>query len=270
MVTITDPIPPSTSSLQSLLDGFNKSLSKISNSAPSNSPATLFLDFPSPHFRNLALQIAHNLQYQHRWTNLRIHTHSPRSPQRRLPRPLVSGLPPRRLYVHPDEQIEILKREAEAKGKGKGKQNEDKSAGNGTSSGSGTGRGNENGEGEEEDQEEESEMTIPQLEWVLPTSLRETWSLRRMAEVFDLLSPVPPTGDSTSIAFEEVAGGADSFFEWGREGETSRKREVSSTSEAEASKWRQMKRVVLATLDDDSTVVYYIVHDGVVKPRQNG
>jgi len=26
---------------------------------------------------------------------------------------------------------------------------------------------------------------------------------------------------------------------------------------------------LLATLTDDSTVVYYIMHDGIVKPRQN-
>jgi tRNA-splicing endonuclease subunit Sen15 len=33
--------------------------------------------------------------------------------------------------------------------------------------------------------------------------------------------------------------------------------------------WRTTKRVVLAIADADSTVVYYILHDGVVKPRQN-
>ena len=36
--------------------------------------------------------------------------------------------------------------------------------------------------------------------------------------------------------------------------------------------WRgdeRQKRVLLATLHDDSTVVYYIMHDGIVKPRQN-
>jgi len=27
--------------------------------------------------------------------------------------------------------------------------------------------------------------------------------------------------------------------------------------------------VLLATLHDDSTVVYYVMHDGIVKPRQN-
>lgn len=29
------------------------------------------------------------------------------------------------------------------------------------------------------------------------------------------------------------------------------------------------KRLTLAAVNDDSTVVYYFVHDGVVKPRQN-
>ena len=33
--------------------------------------------------------------------------------------------------------------------------------------------------------------------------------------------------------------------------------------------WRTTKRILLATVDDDSTVVYYIIHDGIVKPRQN-
>ena len=37
-------------------------------------------------------------------------------------------------------------------------------------------------------------------------------------------------------------------------------------------KWagrKRQKRVLLATLHDDSTVVYYVMHDGIVKPRQN-
>lgn len=36
--------------------------------------------------------------------------------------------------------------------------------------------------------------------------------------------------------------------------------------------WRgknRQKRLLLATVHDDSTVVYYIMHDGIVKPRQN-
>ena len=57
----------------------------------------------------LAIQIQHNLQYQHSWTDLCIHTHSPVTGEL-LPRPLISGLPASRLYVHPDEQIELLKK----------------------------------------------------------------------------------------------------------------------------------------------------------------
>ena len=38
---------------------------------------------------------------------------------------------------------------------------------------------------------------------------------------------------------------------------------------ADTARSQEPKRVLLATVDDDSTVVYYIVHDGIVKPRQN-
>lgn len=76
-------------------------------------------------------------------------------------------------------------------------------------------------------------------EWVLPTHLLEKWSLRRFAEVFDAVGEVPVVDD-----VEEEGG----------EGKGKR---------------RGGKRVLLATLGDDSTVVYYIVHDGIVKPRQN-
>lgn len=76
-------------------------------------------------------------------------------------------------------------------------------------------------------------------EWVLPTHLLEKWSLRKFAEVFDGVGEEPPEDDGRQVR-EEVKG-----------------------------KRRGGKRVLLATLGDDSTVVYYIVHDGIVKPRQN-
>lgn len=81
----------------------------------------------------------------------------------------------------------------------------------------------------------------PEREWVLPSHLREKWSLRRFAEIFDAVGAVPPEpgGDEGG----EVRSGCG--------------------------RWRTVKRVLLATVDDDSTVVYYVVHDGVVKPRQN-
>ena len=88
-------------------------------------------------------------------------------------------------------------------------------------------------------------------EWVLPTQLREKWSLRRFAEVFDAVGEVPEEADVDA----EVRG---------KEGEGR-----AADGEGPVKKRRGGKRVLLATVNDDSTIVYYIVHDGIVKPRQN-
>ena len=162
-----------------------------------------------PSLHSLALQILHNLQYQHYWTDLKVHTHSPLTKEP-LSRPLVSGLPLQRLYIHPDEQVELLK-------------NADRQ------------RKAAQAAGEKSGLEVKAQ---PEREWVLPTRLNEQWTLRRLAEVFDDISMVPPQTAATA-------------------------------QEPPANPWRTAKRVVLATVDTDSTVVYYIVHDGVVKPRQN-
>lgn len=156
------------------------------------------------HLHQLAASVLYNLQYQHDWTDLAIHTTSTAadsSASTALPRPLVSGIPPRRAYVHPDEQAAILKAEHES-----GK----------------------------------PVPQAPEQEWVLPTHLGESWSLKKFAEVFDTLPPC----DADVGAMEHEVGAA----------------------------WRghnRQKRVLLATIHDDSTIVYYIVHDGIVKPRQN-
>jgi tRNA-splicing endonuclease subunit Sen15 len=176
---------PQPSALQTLL---------IASSSQSSHPQ---------HLTNLAVQIAHNLEHQHLWTGLRIHDTSPidSSP---LPRPMVSGLPPQRLYIHPDEQIALLQTQ-KAQGK--------------------TGLGEVKAE----------------REWVLPSHLREKWTLRRFADVFAKVGIMPPPNED----------------------------EDEDEEEQRENKWRDKKRVVLATVDDDSTIVYYIVHDGIVKPRQN-
>jgi len=158
-----------------------------------------------PHLLNLAQTIVYNLQHQHDWTFLSIHTTSTLTGLP-LPRPLISGLPPKRTYVHPDEQVEILKAE------------------------------------------HNTGTTITQhaeREWVLPTHLAEKWSLRRFSDVFDAIETVPE-GEGEDVEDEEHS--------------------------AVGKQWRgteRQKRVLLATLHDDSTVVYYIMHDGLVKPRQN-
>lgn len=149
------------------------------------------------HLHYLALQVLHNLQYQHNWHSLQIHTSSPLNTSAPLPRPIISGLPPRPIYVHPDRQIELIKAGIEEKD------------------------------------------TPAAKEWVLPTHLREKWSLKQFADVFKAIDRTPPDPDKTVRSNEETRHP------------------------------RELKRVLLATIDDDSTVVYYIVHDGIVKPRQN-
>lgn len=128
---------------------------------------------------SVASTVLRNLQLQHDWTALEIRD----GPDQ--PRPLIRGLPPKRLYLHPDDQIAALAHQRST--------------------------------GERPYQE-------PELEWVLPVHLAEKWSLARFAAVFD---SIPHDAGSRA------------------------------------------KRIVLATLHNDSTVVYYLMHQGMVKPRQN-
>lgn len=166
----------------------------------------------SPHHLSLAHQTLHNLEHQHHWSSLTLHTHSPSSPHVPLSRPLLSGLPPKRLYTHPDEQIALLKEAARRKAAGKPSEGD----------------------------------PPPQREWVVPTHLREKWTVRELVEVFGDMSVVPP---------EPAASGEN--------------KDGVVESEQQQDKWRTTKRALLGIVEDDSTVVYYLVHDGVVKPRQN-
>ncbi|KAI0526605.1 tRNA-splicing endonuclease subunit Sen15 [Xylaria bambusicola] len=139
------------------------------------------------HERHLADTVLDNLKYQHDWTGLQILTHSP-TDSKSFIRPMVSGLPPRRLYVHPDDQIAMLKSSAIPDGR---------------------------------------ILDTPEVEWVLPTHISEKWTLKKFAAVFDSLPA-------------QFSAHPD-----------------------------RPKRIVLATIHGDSTIVYYLLHDGLVKPRQN-
>ena len=68
--------------------------------------------------------------------------------------------------------------------------------------------------------------------------------------MFDGIGAVPPPEE------EEAQRGVVGDGDGGGEGKGEGRR-------------KRLKRVLLATLSDDSTVVYYIVHDEIVKPRQN-
>ena len=152
----------------------------------------------------LALQVQYDLQYQHDWTSINIHTHSNPSSSsgtNQLSRPLISGLPARHVYIHPDEQVRILKQGL-------------------------------------------TEKDVPiEREWVLPTHLREKWTLRRFAEVFDAIDETPPDDNAQEERSEERSG-----YQRAR---------------------KRGKRLLMAVVNDDSTIVYYIIHDGIIKPRQN-
>lgn len=171
------------------------------------------------HYTSLAKSILFNLQYEQEWSSLHIHYNSPLTPYAPLPRPLISGYPRTRIYVHPDEQIELLAREKK---------------------------------GEKVEQKVERE-------WVLPSHLREKWSLKKFAECFDAVGEEPPSDDKDK-AGSAKARGHDKSDETTQDDESMDNGPQSSPSG---------KRMLLATLSDDSTVVYYIVHDGIVKPRQN-
>jgi len=210
---VSDLPPPAPSALTSFIQSSN----------PTKASQT-----HEPYYHHLASQILHNLRYQHDWTSLRIHTHSPlpSTSSNLLPRPLISGLPPQRIYIHPDEQVELLKQEKDKSGNG------DVSEGH-----NGEGKGGR------------------EREWVLPTHLREKWSLRRFADVFDGVGDVPPEPEEEERDLLVVE---DDVVVNGREEQNGKKEER-----------RGGKRVLLATVNADSTVVYYIVHEGIVKPRQN-
>ncbi|KAM3415589.1 putative tRNA-splicing endonuclease subunit tsp-1 [Cercospora zeina] len=186
---------------------------------PPSALQTLLAKHPPPpsassdsHF--LAVQIAHNLHYQHLWTHIRIHTHSPTTGAD-LPRPILSGLPPQRLYVHPDEQIELLQK-----------------------------------------QKDEGKSGMPELsrerEWVLPSHLREHWSLRRFGEIFDTIEAVPRTmkgnHDKSGTLFGELNGDDAALADELDGGD------AVAGDEGNVNKWRanMPKRLLLATVDNDN------------------
>ena len=104
--------------------------------------------------------------------------------------------------MHPDEQAHLLKQQSHRRNASSSPVNSDDSKANA--------------------------LEAPIAEWVLPTHVREKWTLRQFAEVFDVLDEPVVTQEQT---------------------------------------WDVHKRVVLATLQDDSTIVYYV--SDILNARQN-
>lgn len=109
----------------------------------------------------------------------------------------------------------------------------------------------------------------PERTFVIPTVEGQSWSLRKMAAVFDSL----PQVDEGLVSLAP---------EGGSEGEESQPRDEKEVRIAEYLKYRKSarmtnewggKRLLLSMVDrnmgGDGTVVYYVVQEGAVKPRQN-
>jgi tRNA-splicing endonuclease subunit Sen15 len=166
----------------------------------------------------LPLEVLHNLRFQHSWTNIQVHpsksssidaavlntltqndplTHSTASETLHPPPvPLLSGIPPRPIYTHPDFQAHLL--------------------------------ANSLTDGD----------ISAQHEWILPMNIGEKWTLNRFCAVFDALPARAPLQGAGVHAQQDA------------------------------------KRVLLAMVSHqgkggDGTVVYYIMQEGDVKPRQN-
>ncbi|KAE8349369.1 hypothetical protein BDV28DRAFT_62651 [Aspergillus coremiiformis] len=217
---LTSVTPPEPSALTTL----------IANSAPSDplSAATI--------------QILHNLQHQHLWTSVQVHdikipnlnASSPpagsvaTSPEDQSATPfLISGIPPHRVYTHPDEQLYLLERGL---------------------------------------REEDVEL---ERMFVLSAIKNQPWSLRKMAAVFDSLP------DEAEIQAAEVSmNGGEELGEGGSKEKAAQLAEYYEyRKRARLTKEWGGKRLLLAMVDrgmgGDGTVVYYVVQEGAVKPRQN-
>jgi hypothetical protein len=289
--------------------------------------------------QTLAKQILHNLQYQHNWSNLQIFSPeslikgTPVTANKRNERDggfleeeeeeeeedshlLISGFPPTRIYIHPDEQIEHISSVAKLRAALELELAKLADAGNqatertdapemnipvATSVSASTPttqlelilnpestattttlatRPHQFKEPQEirtveEKEEEKGEFTkcnpkihtlqgqlsrlersygtVLRPEIVLPTHIREKWTLRELARVFERLP-----SDSLSLYSSPEATAP-----------TASTPKPELLQETQNRPRKDARRILLAILNDDSTVVYYFVHEGLVKPRQN-
>lgn len=109
------------------------------------------------------------------------------------------------------------------------------------------------------------ETDVPvEREWVIPLAQVQKWSLRRLAGAFDALPQ--RWGDDDADVNPSKGGGEEDVNE-----ERSEKLDEFLALKKKG-KWGG-KRLLLAVMNDgmggDGTVVYYVVSEGSVKPRQN-
>ncbi|KAL4881315.1 hypothetical protein BJY04DRAFT_63379 [Aspergillus karnatakaensis] len=184
---------------------------------------------PNTTHTSITHQVLHNLQHQHLWTSLKIH-----NLEATFPATLISGIPPHRVYTHPDEQLYMVERGLR-----------------------------------------EEDVELDRM-FVLPTVQGQSFSLGKMAAVFDAL---PGPGEEYGEVAEGEAGSTE------EEGEQAEEEKLDAEKAAKLKEYYDYrvkarkteewggKRLLLAMIDKgmggEGTVVYYVVHEGTVKPRQN-
>ena len=113
----------------------------------------------------------------------------------------------------------------------------------------------------------------PERTFVVPTVQGQSWSLRRMAAVFDLL----PSVDEELASLAAPAGDLQSGGAGGYDGDDEKEARLRDYLEYRkkaryTGEWGG-KRLLLGMVDrgmgGEGTVVYYVVQEGAVKPRQN-
>lgn len=158
---------------------------------------------------------------------------------------LISGLPPRHSYIHPDLQLHLLKHAIP-----------------------------------------ETSLAV-QREFVLPLSTAEKWTLRRFCAVFDSLSErekivvnvdnVAATATAAAAAGAGGGGGGGGNSATRANGSAAPPTGLANRARTPTPSYehKDQKRVVLGMRaregrGGDGTIVYYIMQEGEVKPRQNG
>lgn len=121
--------------------------------------------------------------------------------------------------------------------------------------------------------------------FILPTAQGQSWSLRKLAAVFDALpdlndSSLPLNMDPLAVTTPASPGDKEPGAHNGDDGVYHDRLKLEKLAAYNERRWKANsmhkwgeKRLLLAMVDKgmggDGTVVYYIVQDGIVKPRQN-
>lgn len=104
----------------------------------------------------------------------------------------------------------------------------------------------------------------PERLFVIPTAQGQSWSLRRMAAAFDSLAVLEVSESEEALSSgesvdAEKAKKLDEYYE--------KKEKARDTKE-----WGTRRALLAMTnrgMGGEGTVVYYVVQEGEVKPRQN-